>query len=116
MKRLLVILTVLFLAGCVADDKIMHIGAGAFVAATAKAAGLSNRQACGAAIAAGVAKEVYDSRYPDHHTVDIMDAVATAAVCIPLLMNKRNNTRVTYTGPIKPVVPKIPKSKIVGVF
>ena len=102
------------LSGCssIGPDKYQHAAVGAVVAATGKALGMSNRQACGASIIAGVAKEAYDSRHPDTHSVDILDAVATAAVCLPLLIADRQ----TYKGPPVKAVPKKPKSRLIRSF
>ncbi len=115
--KLIVIATAsaVVLSGCtssIGPDKYQHAAAGAVVAATGKALGMSNRQACGASILAGIAKEAYDSRHPDTHQVELMDAVATAAVCLPLLIADRQ----TYKGPPVKAVPKKPKSRLIRSF
>ncbi|MEN8894305.1 hypothetical protein [Planktotalea arctica] len=82
MRPEFIIATILFalaLTGC-ANDKTMHFVAG--VAASkyvAKQTG-SPLQGCAAALAGGLAKEVYDSQFGG--VVDRYDAIATGAGCL----------------------------------
>ena len=59
-------------------DKVLHFIAGIVVAALFIAAGYPNIASL-AAIVVGILKEVYDKKYPDKHTADVYDAVATGA-------------------------------------
>lgn len=59
-------------------DKVMHLAAGALVAAVLLLLGLSPADACCAALVVGILKELYDMRHRDVHTPDVWDAVATA--------------------------------------
>lgn len=70
----------------IAQDKKLHLGAGAVAGAVVSVAGLlvfgfpsEVRLITGvlAAVAAGVGKEVFDSKNPDKHTVDKLDVVYT---------------------------------------
>lgn len=87
MKAFLFVAT-LFLSGCVANDKLLHAGAGSAVYAGSRAAGLSPMQSLGACTAAGVAKEVYDST--GQGTVDGMDVVATALPCAVFALTEQH--------------------------
>lgn len=76
MKALLA-LAVLISAPAFAQDKALHFGAGAAIAAAVTAttnnAGLGFTAGC----AAGVLKEAYDARHPARHTVGGADLVVT---------------------------------------
>jgi len=82
MKTLITLSTVatcLVLGGC-ARDKVMHFGAGAGVSGVVKEYTGSTAKGCAAALAVGVAKEAYDSKYGG--TVEAADAIATGAGCL----------------------------------
>jgi len=57
------------------NDKLLHALAGALIVALLWP--LAGPVGVFAAVAAGLAKELYDSFYPTLHTVDANDAVAT---------------------------------------
>lgn len=59
-------------------DKVLHLAAGALVAAVVLLLGLSAGDAFGAALVVGILKELYDMRHRDVHTPDVWDAAATA--------------------------------------
>lgn len=61
------------------DDKKMHFVAGATAAHVASHYNMSPLQSCGVALAAGLAKEAYDSKFGG--TVDIKDVGATVLGC-----------------------------------
>lgn len=62
-----------------AEDKRMHFLAGAAVAQAGRHAGFTPLQSCAASLAAGIAKEAWDSTGRGH--VELFDALATAAGC-----------------------------------
>ncbi len=66
-------------------DKVLHLLAGATIAGLTYAATLNPIFALAFAVAAGIAKEGYDSLHPTIHTVDVWDAIATAAGAVPLV-------------------------------
>jgi hypothetical protein len=67
------------LSGC-ANDKTLHFVAGAAASKYATSQTQSALSGCAAAITAGLAKELYDSRFGG--VVDAGDAVATGAGCM----------------------------------
>ena len=80
MKRLLILS--FLLAGCsggIQKDKVGHFAMGAGISIAATELGATPLQACFASLAAGVAKEAYDSKYGG--TVEAMDVVTTGAGC-----------------------------------
>ena len=88
MKRIVIITaTALTLSGCmsIGPDKYLHAYGGALVAVSGKTVGLTDKQACAASLAVGIAKEVIDPIF------SIPDVFATAVVCVPLLLKDNNN-------------------------
>jgi len=72
------IIAALALSACsIPADKVLHMGAGAGVAAVGSGAGLSWQQSCALSAAAGIGKEAYDAT--GRGTPEAMDAIATAA-------------------------------------
>jgi len=84
MRLLPLLLCAPLCAGGFERDKQMHAAAGAIAyvvvydIAKYNEAKHPNLWGLGAALALGVAKEAMDSRDPKHHTVEAMDALATA--------------------------------------
>ncbi|MGB7317141.1 MAG: hypothetical protein WBC85_04170 [Planktotalea sp.] len=67
------------LSGC-ASDKTMHFVAGVAASKYVTKQTNSPLQGCAAALASGIAKEIYDSRFGG--VVDRYDALATGAGCM----------------------------------
>jgi len=65
----------------IGPDKVLHAGAGILTAVTGKAIGFTDKQACAASLAVGIAKEVIDPIF------SIPDVVATAIICVPILLS-----------------------------
>jgi len=87
--RLIALTTVaaIALSGCsIGPDKVLHAGAGILTAATGKAIGFTDKQACAASLAVGIAKEVIDPIF------SIPDVVATAIICVPLLLKTNEDS------------------------
>ncbi|MEY8802054.1 hypothetical protein AB9K35_17380 [Leisingera sp. XS_AS12] len=75
------LLTGLAFAAIPEDDKKMHFAAGAAIAKTSEQVfELTPLQACGVALAAGVAKEAYDRSFGGN--VEGADALATMGGCM----------------------------------
>lgn len=72
-------LCALALAGC-AHDKTMHFVAGAAASKYVTTHSSKPMRGCAAALASGIAKEIYDSRFGG--VVDRYDALATGAGCM----------------------------------
>ena len=85
MSKLLALALIIPLSACsiAGPDKYLHAAGGLLTAATGKAIGFTDRQACAASLAVGVAKQVIDPIF------SIPDVVATAIVCVPLLLNDK---------------------------
>ena len=79
MKFLIHILVLSGCAGGIQKDKVSHFGMGAVASIFVTEATGSPLAGCAAALGAGVAKEVYDSKYGG--TVEIADALATLGGC-----------------------------------
>lgn len=78
MRPILLIALALPIAGC-ANDKTLHFVAGAATSKYVTQRTHSPLNGCVAALAAGIAKEAYDSRMGGNVTAS--DALATAAGC-----------------------------------
>ncbi len=72
-------LSALALTGC-ANDKTMHFVAGAAASKYVSKQTSSPLKGCAAALATGIAKEIYDSKFGG--VVDRYDALATGAGCM----------------------------------
>tara|TARA_R110000803_G_scaffold114860_1_gene183294 strand:- start:177 stop:434 length:258 start_codon:yes stop_codon:yes gene_type:complete len=82
MSKLLALALIIPLSACsIGPDKYLHMAGGSVVALAGKTVGLTDKQACAASLAVGVAKEIIDPIF------SIPDVVATAIVCVPLLLN-----------------------------
>ena len=79
MRRSILLCSFLALSGC-ANDKTLHFVAGAAASKFTASKTQNALNGCAAAISAGIAKELYDSRFGD--VVDVADAVATGAGCM----------------------------------
>ena len=77
-------LTAITLSGCgaVGPDKFMHAAVGLGIAVGGKELGMTDKEACAAAIAIGIAKEIIDPIF------SIPDVIATSIFCIRLLKKK----------------------------
>ena len=79
MRFPLVICSVLALSGC-ANDKTLHFVAGAAASKYMTSQTQNPLTGCAAALSAGIAKELYDSKFGG--VVDAGDAAATGAGCM----------------------------------
>ena len=85
MIKILALTLLIPISACsIGADKYMHATAGLITAATGKNIGFTNKQACAASLAIGVAKEIVDPIF------SLPDVIATAVVCVPLLLTKEN--------------------------
>ena len=78
--KVYILATTLLLSGCIANDKMLHVGAGSAAYAGSRVVGLTPSQSLGACAVAGVAKEAYDST--GRGNVEAADALATALPCL----------------------------------
>ncbi len=79
MRRSIHLCGFLALSGC-ANNKTLHFVAGAAASKYTASKTQNAISGCAAAISAGIAKELYDSRFGG--VVDAADAVATGAGCM----------------------------------
>ncbi len=79
MRTPLILCCVLALGGC-ANDKALHFVAGAAASKYATSQTKSPLTGCAAALSAGIAKELYDSKFGG--VVDAGDAFASGAGCM----------------------------------
>ena len=67
-------------------DKCLHFLAGGFVAGIVYALTTSHWWAVGVTAVVGITKEIYDYFHPEDHTAEVLDAIATLAGAVPLLL------------------------------
>lgn len=79
MNKCFLLVTIALFAGCT-DDKVAHFAAGAATSAVVTHYTGSKLAGCGAALAAGAAKEAYDRNHGAD--VDPADIGATTAGCV----------------------------------
>ena len=82
MKRLAILAALVVLSAHADEwtgkDKAGHAQAGAAIGSAFTAAAQSPTVGCLAAVAAGLAKEVYDTQHPKTHTASFKDAAVTS--------------------------------------
>ena len=83
----------------IGPDKYLHAAGGLLTAATGKAIGFTDKQSCAASLAVGIAKEIIDPIF------SLPDVVATAIVCVPLLLSNDTTVAEVLPADFSPAIP-----------